>query len=161
MKAIVAPVVLIMVVLSGCPENKDQVISMINAEAPVIIYKTRQDYSNRVPIMMNGEKTEILAFPGPGDLYFEGKLALPTPLINGYLLDNRGLSPRSAFLSYTYEEYAALSSPPDPAELMKNILDADPFMEMYECGKRSELEEIRKDLKKIIRNDFQDCKKIK
>lgn len=153
--------VILLSVISGCPDKKQQELMQLQAEAPVIVYKTRQDYRDKVPVLMNMEKTLIVAYPAPGDLYFEGRPSLPVTLEDGYLLDNRGLSPNSAFLKISYKEYAAMTGPPDPGELLKNILDTDPFTEMYHCGTRSGYKDIRKDLKRIIRGNFEGCTRLK
>ncbi len=59
----------------------------------VYIYKTRKDYSRLVPVLMDETRTRIVSYPTPTDLKTNGKLAYPTPLENGYWLDNRGISP--------------------------------------------------------------------
>jgi hypothetical protein len=80
---------------------------------------------------------------------------------NGYLLDNRGLSPNAVFLDITYKEYAALEKTPDPEELMKRILDKEPFTEMYHCGSRMDFKDLRKELKRMVKANFEGCKRLK
>ena len=100
----------------------------------VIIYKTKADYSKNVPIRLDDEKTTITSYPGQTDI----KNQEPRPLQYGFLLDKRGVNLNTAFLKYTYAEYMALKEIPSMAELFKNIIDADPFTEMYNCGKISD-----------------------
>ena len=100
----------------------------------VIIYKTKADYSKNVPITLNDEKTTITSYPGQTDI----KNQEPRPLKYDFLLDKRGVKPNTAFLKYTYDEYMALKEIPSMAELFKSIIDADPFTEMYNCGKVSD-----------------------
>ena len=86
------------------------------ASPPTYIYKTRNDYSQNV--FVGYANNRITFFPAPTDLYTNGKLATPTPLRDGYWLDNRGISPNIAFLSYTYEEYAKMQNVPND---LKNV----------------------------------------
>jgi hypothetical protein len=91
-------------------------------------------YSRNVPVGLSEEKTAITSYPGKKDL----KNQEPIPLSFGFLLDKRGVRPNSAFLKYTYAEFLALETIPPIAELFSDILDADPFTEMYDCGRISD-----------------------
>jgi hypothetical protein len=103
--------------------------------APVIIYKTNADFYQNVPVMLNDDKTDIISFPDITDVYYNGKLAYPTKLENGYLLDNRGISKNTAFLKYTYEEYSKLPATPTKDELLKMLVSKNPISELYNCNK--------------------------
>ncbi|MCS6934488.1 MAG: hypothetical protein NZM35_04960 [Chitinophagales bacterium] len=116
-----------------------------------IIYKTTKDYSHYVPVTMNSDKTEIVAYPSPSDLYRNGKLALPTPLHGGFWLDNRGIGPNSVFLNITYENYAKLSAAPSLQSMMGMIIDKNPFTAIYNLGNRSRFRNEVKEINKIIR----------
>ena len=91
-----------------------------------------------------------MSYPDIKDIYYNGKLSYPTVLSNGYLLDNRGIGPEVAFLDYTYEDYSKLNATPPASELMKHLLDKDPLSEMYQCGLRSQYNDIEQDLNTII-----------
>ena len=127
-----------------------------------IIYKTKGNYDQLVPVILNKNKSEIVSFPAPTDLKYKGKPAIPTSLENGYLLDNRGITADVAFLSLTYDEYMALEKTPAKDELMGLIVDYDPLVEMYSCGKRStftnEVEELNVF---ILQDDFSSFRKLK
>jgi|ERR1043165_4763893 hypothetical protein len=113
-----------------------------------IVYKTKADYSQYVPVTLCADKSSIVAYPGAKDVYYKGKLALPTTLKDGYLLDNRGIGPNSAFLNLTYQQYTQLATIPSLTELYAGIKDKDPFVEIYNLGDRNrftnEVEEINK-----------------
>jgi hypothetical protein len=127
----------------------------------VIIYKTKKDYSENVPVTLNDDKTKITSYPGIKDIFYNGKLALPTKLNDGFLLDNRGINKDVAFLNMTYEEYSKLKEIPLIKDLMKMIIDKDPLTEMYNCGSRSQYKDIANDLNKIISdNQINRFKKI-
>ena len=96
------------------------------AGPPVIIYKTTRDYSRNVPVTLNADGTKIVSYPAVSDVR---SLPYPTPLADGFLLDNRGIGQHVAFLSYTYEEYAALPKTPTAAELFEKIIDKHPLVE--------------------------------
>lgn len=129
-------------VSSGVNEKKQKESSStsINANAPLIIYKTKNDYSNYVPISLSADKSRIMSYPGPEDVVFNGNLAYPTLLEKGYYLDNIGISSRVAYLKYTLEAYSELNSAPTLQEMFDNILDDDPLLEYYDCGSRQTVE---------------------
>jgi hypothetical protein len=132
------------------------------ASAPCIIYKTKTDYFQNVPVTLNDKKSFLSSYPDIKDIYFNGKLAYPTQLANGFLLDNRGIGPNVAFLIYTYEDYQKLTRTPTADELMKKILDNDPITEMYQCGTRIQYQDMEKELNKLITSgNLNTCKKIK
>lgn len=124
------------------------------ASPAVIVYKTKADYSNRVPVLMDEAKERIVSFPHPGDLYYQGRLAKPTPLDGGYWLDNRGIGRNVAFLSYTYEEYSALQQTPSVEELMDRIIDRNPIVEWHVCGTRADYSDIVAELNALIKRGF-------
>lgn len=107
------------------------------ALAPCIFYKTRSDYRMNVPVMMSDDKTRIVSYPDILDIRKQGAAVYPDVLTNGFLLDNRGIGPAVAFLSYTYDEYSKLNRTPSMNELMNHIIDKDPLTEMYRCGTRT------------------------
>lgn len=123
---------------------------------PVYIYKMRKDYSQHVPVIMNPERTKIISYPAPTDLTTNGKLALPTPLHDGYWLDNRGINAQVAFLSYTYEEYSRFTDAPSMAELTEHILDKHPLTEFRACGRRADYKDkdIVNELNRLIDSGF-------
>lgn len=116
-----------------------------------IIYKTRQDYSKYVPVTLSEDKSKVVSYPDPKDVYFNGQLAYPTRLDKGYWLDNRGIGPNSAFIKLTYAEYAKLASAPTSEELYKLILDKDPFTHIYDMGNRYQYKNEVAELNEIIR----------
>lgn len=128
---------------------------------PTIVYKTRKDYSNYVPVILSDDKSMIVSYPSNTDIFYEGKLALPTKLKSGYLLDNRGINQNSAFLDMTYLEYSELPDSPSPVELNKRILDKDPFVEIWLCGDRNLLKDPVNELNELIDDGFAGCKRLK
>lgn len=130
------------------------------ASAAALVYITRKDYSNYIPVILNDEKTRIVSYPHPSDIYFRGKLAYPTVLKNGYLLDNRGIGPNVAFLNFTYEAYSKLKNAPDMENLMNNILDKDPLVDMWNCGARDRFKDEISDLNELIEGGFKNCKRL-
>ncbi len=106
---------------------------------PALVYKTRADYSRNVPVILSEDKTTIVSYPHPEDIRTETGFTVPSQLHAGYLLDNRGIGLHVAFLSLTYEAYAALEQTPSLEELYKLIIDKDPLTELYDCGNKSVL----------------------
>lgn len=133
------------------------------AQAHVIIYKTAKDYRNNVPIIMSDDKTQIISYPHPTDLFLGENLSLPTQLHNGYLLDNRGIHKNVAFLNFTYGEYSKLKDVPTLQELQRNIIDKDPLMELWDCGKKINFTDLQKQLNEWIDKNLlsEKCKRIR
>jgi hypothetical protein len=122
----------------------------------VLVYKTKANYRNQVPVLLSDDKSKIVSYPGPGDLKTGGALALPVLLHKGYLLDKRGIGPNSAFTKYTYEEYSHLTNFPSIPELYNTIADKNPLAELYDCGVRNNDKNSVDQLNKII-----DAKQLK
>jgi hypothetical protein len=129
----------------------------------VLVYKTRANYNNKVPVTLTDDKTKITSYPSPGDIKTGGIYALPVLLHKGYLLDRRGIGPNSAFTRYTYKMYSSLSVLPDMAELYKKIADKNPLTELYDCGVRGNGHNDPGQLNEIIDQKLlrEKCKKIK
>jgi len=102
----------------------------------VLVYKTKSNYRELVPVLLSVDKTKIVSYPGPGDVKTGSDYALPVLLHKGYLLDRRGVGLNSAFTKYTYEEYGKLKEPPSTKELYNMIVDKNPLVELYDCGIR-------------------------
>ena len=129
---------------------------------PCIIYKTKADYSTLVPVILSDDKMKISSYPDVTDIQKQGKNVYPVELANGFLLDNRGIGPNVAFLDITYDDYLKYTATPPAEELFKQILDADPMLEMYQCGNRYEYEEMVVELNQLIEGElFSNCKKLK
>ena len=132
------------------PKGSAQTAGARIPSPPCIVYRMRADYSRNVPVILSADRSSITSYPDIKDVWYNGKLAYPTPLVNGYYLDNRGIGPGVAFLDYTYDEYSKLGSTPPASELMKHILAKDPLEEMYQCGLRGQYTDIEKELVAII-----------
>lgn len=131
----------------------------VSALPKAVVYATRKDYSNFVSVTMDARRQNITSFPDPKDIREEQK---PVALSGGYWLDQRGVSERTAFLDYTYEQYAALPAPPSLEELKAHILDSDPITVLYTLPLT--LSEARSDTARcnaIIASGFEGCKKMK
>jgi hypothetical protein len=131
-----------------------------NVTPPALVYKTRKDYSQYVPVIMNVEKTKIISYPDPADVYYKGALAYPTQLKNGYLLDNRGIGPNVAFLNYTYETYSQLKNSLSMEQMMNNLLDKDPLYELWNCGSRASFKNEVDELNLLIDKRFPNCNQL-
>ena len=141
------------------PTNKLSEIELAT-EPPMVVYKTRKDYSDLVPVIMDEERTQIVSYPDPSDLFYEGKLAKPTALKDGYLIDNRGINANVAFLGYTYEVYSKLKQPPRMQELLSKIVDKYPLLELVYCGSRTKYKQEIPELDALIDAGFPNCRKV-
>jgi hypothetical protein len=117
---------------------------------PVLVYKTKANYQNLVPVLLSDDKSQIISYPHPGDLKVENQFSYPGILRNGYLLDNRGINSNVAFLKLTYEEYSGRKEAPDLLELFQQIIDKDPLAELCDCGNKAAFSDIEKQLNQLI-----------
>ncbi|MCB9015368.1 MAG: hypothetical protein H6541_06185 [Lentimicrobiaceae bacterium] len=132
------------------------------AAPQVFIYKTKADYQQQVPVILSSDKSTLVSYPAPGDVFYNGDLAYPVQLENGYLLDRRGINKDCAFLKWTYYEYSRLDHTPSQPEIMEMILDKDPLTELYNCGKKSNYTHLEAELNEIIKKgELSKFKKIK
>lgn len=128
---------------------------MANAMPAAIVYKTRADYNNNVPINLNADKTSIVSYPDPHDIHSQ---SAPLTLADGYLLDRRGISPTVAFTSFTYQQYAALSHVPSTSTLFDSIIDKSPLTEMYRLPiSINQAVADTASVNQYIRSHFSDC----
>jgi ABC-type Fe3+-hydroxamate transport system substrate-binding protein len=127
---------------------------------PTFVYKTKADYSQNVPVTLSDDKTQIVSYPSPQDIYTNGQLATPTPLSNGYLLDNRGIGANVAFLKMTYTEYSKLKEAPLLKTMYSQIIDKDPLTELCNCGNRLQYANSAA-IDNLIKGQLKKCKRIK
>ncbi len=129
---------------------------------PTIIYKTKKDYSQNVPVILNDEKTKIVAYFSPKDFIKNGEIVYPTKLENGYLLDNLGINENVAFTSYKIDTYTKTMRMITVKDLFEHIIDKDPLLEMYNCGNRSTYKDVVAEINRAIKNgQLSKCKKLK
>lgn len=117
--------------LSPITKTKTTAIGAASHVPAAIVYRTTKDYDSHVPVTMDETRTRITSYPAPTDIRTADGYATPTPLCGGYLLDRRGITPNTAFLDYTYAEYAALEATPSAEELVKHVIDKHPIAELY------------------------------
>lgn len=112
----------------------------------VLVYKTKADHANHVPVMLSEDRTRIVSYPHPRDLRTAIGYPTPTPLGKDYLMDNRGIGLNVGYLSMTYEEYAALPEAPSMEKLEAAIIDRDPLTELCECDRRTEFKDPAREI---------------
>lgn len=103
---------------------------------PIIIYRTKADYSQLVPITLSEDGQQVVSYPAPTDLMRGQDYTLPTPLADGWLLDNRGITPHSVFIRLSYAEYGALERSPSTEELLQLVVDPNPFVSIVLCDRQ-------------------------
>ncbi|MCH4155823.1 MAG: hypothetical protein LKF31_05915 [Muribaculaceae bacterium] len=148
------------VVVSEATHIEPSIVGGAQALNPAVIYRTDADYSDFVPVTMNDNRTEVMNYPAPGDIYYKGELAKPTQLADGYLLDNRGIGKNSVFTDYTYEQYSKLLRAPTIEELKKHIKSLYPFTDIYvTASPRSDSNGVDF-YNRIIASGFQGCTRV-
>lgn len=110
---------------SGQPEPHPEQMQLpvLNGEVmampKAIVYQVSGDNCmDLVPITLSADGKKVVSYPAPSDLN-EGQT--PIDLGDGWWLDRRGIGPTSVFTTYTYEEYAAMKTPPTIEQLLKHI----------------------------------------
>lgn len=144
-------------------ENADRFVLQYIPGPQALVYKTKKDYNNLVPVLLSDDKSEIILYPHPKDLMIGSGYPLPTSLNNGYLLDNRGIGKNVAFLKLTYQEYSEFKSLPALDELYGYIIDKNPLTELCDCGNKTIFSDLRKQLNQLIDKGMlrKTCKTIK
>jgi len=99
-----------------------------DASGPVIVYKTKQDYSNNITIQLSKDKKEVVCTPGPQDALNQR----PIQLANGYLLKRMC---GDAVTSVTVDDFINSSHSYTSEEWLSLVIDTDPYLEKYECCK--------------------------
>jgi hypothetical protein len=97
-----------------------------DATGPMIVYKTKQDYSNHLTIQLSKDLKEVTCYPGRAD----AELLRPVQLADGFLLKRMC---GDAVLSLTIDEYVNSTRDYSIAELFSMIIDTNPYLEKYEC----------------------------
>lgn len=161
MKKSVLFLMLIVFWAASCESTKD--MSHIDFEGiPTVIYQMKKDYSALVPIILNEEKTKVVSYPAPKDMFHpNGELRVQQKLSNDFYLDQIGLTINSAFISYTIEDYSRMMIPPSTDSLFKLVIADDPFKKMYNLGNRKQyLEEAKVD-EIVSSGDYKHYKRLK
>ncbi len=117
---------------------------------PAIVYKTKEDYNKLVPVILSPDKSRIVSFPAQSDIRVNDSFSYPDELAGGYLLDNRGISQHATFLRFTYEDYYNMDNIPTAERMINYIIDDDPFVEMYEVGRRGDFRNPVEEINAII-----------
>ena len=94
---------------------------------PLVIYKTKEDYSNLVPLQLSEDKKRVISYPAPGfhrNLFNQGH---PTHLKNGLLCDNIGITQHTVYLKYTFEEWEQMGSIDIEKIFPKDVAIWEPF----------------------------------
>src|SRR5690606_8395697 len=124
--------------------SEEEFTPNFGAGSPVLIYKTKADYNNLVPVILSDDKKEIISYSHPNDLKSGNTFLQPLTLHDGYLLDNKGIGKNVAFLKINYEDYSKLSEVPTLKELHALIIDKDPLIELCDCGVKNAFTNIEK-----------------
>jgi hypothetical protein len=70
-KSIFLPVVL------ACSINLSAMAQSGSAQPHLLVYKTKGDYKNYVPVMLSDDKSRIISYPDPKDIKAGGDKLMP------------------------------------------------------------------------------------
>jgi len=148
--------------VGSAPEKEINEEVIKKAGPPTIIYKTKNDYFDKVPVTLSENQYRIVGYPSQKDIITGEGFSYPTRLVNGFLLDNRGIGQHSAFLDLSYDAYSTLQDEINAEYLLPRIIDRDPFLEIYNCGSKFQYKDIINELNDLIElNQFERCTKIR
>ncbi len=97
------------------------------ATGPVVVYKTKKDYQDKVSVQLSPDGKTITAYPGPSDVLFQK----PIELTDGYLLKRMV---GDVFLSLTIDAYADTSHIYTVEDMLALVIDREPYLEKYDCS---------------------------
>lgn len=161
MKKILGALIIGAAFAGACSSSKTTVPQSSTTDAylpKAIVYKADARYADLVPVTLNAAGNALTSFPAPSDL---SDNSTPVPLGDGWYLDRRGISPNSAFTSYTYDEYMKLTSVPSTQTLMSKIVEKHPFEAMYRLPiSRNSAVNDPALCKKFIKKKFKDCEAL-
>lgn len=83
-----------------------------------LVYTMSGPYADNVPVNLSASG-RLVSFPAPTDLSTSSR---PVELADGWWLDNRGIGENTAFTTYTYAEYSAMTRTPSPDVIMAHII---------------------------------------
>ena len=92
------------------------------------VYKTKNDYTDKVSVQLSEDKSEIKTLPAPSDVDTSGNR--PLHLVEGYYL-NGSSGPNTGYLSLTMEEYSKYETPLSRDSMYSLLIDKDPFIKFY------------------------------
>lgn len=81
-------------------------------------FKMNGDYADNVAITLN-ENGSIAYYPAPSDITESSR---PIDLGNGWWLNRQGISDRSVFTRFTFDEYSKLKKAPSAKELKESVI---------------------------------------
>lgn len=120
---------------------------------PIIVYKTKLDYSNNITVQLSKDKKKVTCYPGPQDAIHQR----PIQLANGYLLKRMC---GDAITSVTYDDYINSTHTLSSAEWINLIIDTDPYTEKFECCKCTDQDTAA--INNLIRtNQISKCESLK
>ncbi len=126
----------------------------------IIIYKTKKDYSQNLPVLYDEKKQKITKLFSNKELMANGNILYPIPLQKGYWLDRIGIDTTVAYVSFSIQKYTQSMMPITANMLKSKIIDKNPLLEMYDCGKIKG--DTIKIINEIIKNGMlKKCKRLK
>jgi hypothetical protein len=134
-------------------DNTKQDVVPLSVPGPkALVYKTKADYCQLVPVMLSDDKSKVVSYPDPKDVKIGDVFQAPVKLHKDYLFDKRGIGKNVAFLKMTFEEYFNLQKVPTTKELYDLIIDKDPLKELIDCGNLSKINDPENYLNQLIDN---------
>ena len=109
----------ILILIVGCEKGAVDDMGMY-------LYKTKDNYSDRVVVELSNEKSKVLNVFAP-----EEQDTWPMSLTNDYWLNGVYGANETAYLSLTNTQYNENPSAFSKDSLYKLIVDSDPFIEFY------------------------------
>jgi hypothetical protein len=104
----------------------------VPAQQHTIVYKTKIDFSKHVAVELSPDKKKIVSYPAPTDI--KPDLA-PVKLKGGYWLSKSGVSPNTAYLAFTRDDYSSLKlTQLTVDQLYLLIRSKTPMVEIWDCG---------------------------
>lgn len=152
---------LVLILFLSCSNQNKIADNGLKANEPFVIYKTKVDYYDKIPVTLSNDKTVIVSYPAPSDIKMGDQLIQPILLSDGYLLDQRGINLNVAFTSYTYKEYAALKETPSIEQFFERMIDNDPLLEFYDCQKKLKIKSDLVKVNKMLNKNFKGCVRLK
>lgn len=120
----------------SCGTSKKRESNQMNTTSsnllpPVYVYKTKKNFSKLLPVTLSPDKKEIIGYPHPKDVVNDSSYNYPSKLFGDYWIDRIGINVNTGYLNITLKDYAELSEPLTPTQMMSILIEDSPFLEIW------------------------------
>jgi hypothetical protein len=123
----------------GCQKKMTEKAALAKPNYAIYQLKNGTDLA-QVPVTLDEQKQNIVAYPSPKDLAQMSNAVLH----DGWVIDLRGVNAQSAFVAEKINEYIEKNEMPNLTLWQESITNKNPFVYFYQCPGALDLNAIKK-----------------